>query len=56
MFSCSLRSDYGMCGIYLDGDEVTGFKSMVTAQFTNVSLQKDMNAWQLYSGYSMDAA
>ena len=52
VFSCSLRSDYGMCGMYLDGNEVTGFKSMVTAQFTNVSLQKDMNAWQLYSGGS----
>jgi hypothetical protein len=49
IFNCSLRSDYGMCGIFLDGDEVTGFKSMVTAQFTNVSLQRDMNAWQLYS-------
>ena len=52
VFSCSLRSDYGMCGMYLDGDEVTGFKSMVTAQFTNVSLQRDMNAWQLYANNS----
>lgn len=50
VFNCSLRSDYGLCGMYLDGDEVTGFKSMVTAQFTNVSLQKDMQAWQVYSG------
>ncbi len=49
IFNCSLRSDYGMCGMYLDGDKVTGFKSMVVAQFTNVSLQKDMNAWQIYS-------
>jgi hypothetical protein len=48
VFSCSLRSDYGLCGAYLDGDEVTGFKSMVTAQFTQVSLQRDMNAWQVY--------
>lgn len=49
VFNCSLRSDYGMCGMFLDGSKVTGFKSMVVAQFTNVSLQKDMNAWQLYS-------
>ena len=50
IFNCSLRSDYGMCGMFLDGDKVTGFKSMVVAQFTNVSLQKDMNAWEVYQG------
>jgi len=50
IFNCSLRSDYGMCGMFLDGDKVTGFKSMVVAQFTNVSLQKDMNAWEIYGG------
>ena len=50
VFNCSLRSNYGLCGMYLDGDEVSGFKSMVTAQFTNVSLQRDMQAWQIYSG------
>lgn len=52
VFNCSLRSDYGMCGMFLDGSKVTGFKSMVVAQFTNVSLQKDMNAWQIYSSGS----
>ena len=52
VFNCSLRSDYGMCGMFLDGDKVTGFKSMVVAQFTNVSLQKDMNAWEVYSSGS----
>ena len=54
VFNCSLRSDYGMCGIFLDGNEATGFKSMVTAQFTNVSLQRDMNAWQLHNNVSGD--
>ena len=49
VFNCSLRSDYGLCGMFLDGREVTGFKSMVTAQFTNVSLQRDISAFQLYS-------
>ena len=52
VFNCSLRSDYGMCGMFLDGSKVTGFKSMVVAQFTNVSLQKDMNAWEIYNGTS----
>mgnify|MGYP001598876833 CR=1 FL=1 len=52
VFNCSLRSDYGMCGMFLDGDKVTGFKSMVVAQFTNVSLQKDMNAWETYASGS----
>ena len=48
IFNCSIRSDYGLCGCYLDGNRVTGFKSVVTAQFTNVSLQKDLRAWQAY--------
>ena len=52
VFNCSLRSDYGMCGMFLDGNKVTGFKSMVVAQFTNVSLQKDMNAWEIYGSGS----
>ena len=52
VFNCSLRSDYGMCGMFLDGSKVTGFKSMVVAQFTNVSLQKDMNAWEIYGSGS----
>jgi len=48
IFNCSLRSDWGMCGAYLDGAKATGFRSMVTAQFTNVSLQTDLRAWQAY--------
>jgi hypothetical protein len=50
VFNCSVRSDYGLCGIYADGNEVTGLQSLVCAQFTNVSLQKDLSAWELYSG------
>lgn len=41
IFNCSLRSTYGLCGLWADGQMVTGFKSMVVAQFTGVSLQKD---------------
>lgn len=49
VFNCSVRSEYGLCGIYNDGRRTQGFKSYVTAQFTNVCLQKDMNAWAVYS-------
>lgn len=49
IFNCSIRSDYGICGINADGNDVTGFKSMVVAQFTGVSLQKDLSCWQKYN-------
>ena len=45
IFNCSLRSVYGMCGMHADGSKATGFKSMVVAQFTGVSLQKDDRAF-----------
>lgn len=48
VFSCSLRSVYGMNGMFADGSKATGFKSMLTAQFTGISLQKDDNAFILY--------
>lgn len=52
VFNCSVRSKYGMCGINADGSGVTGFKSLVTAQFTGVSLQRDLYCWQRYSAGS----
>jgi len=48
IFSCTLRSVYGMNGMNADGSKATGFKSMLTAQFTGISLQKDSNAFILY--------
>ena len=48
IFNCSLRSVYGMCGMFADGDKATGFKSMVVAQFTGIGLQKDDNAFVKY--------
>ena len=48
IFSCTLRSVYGMNGLHADGSKATGFKSMLTAQFTGISLQKDDNAFILY--------
>lgn len=52
IFNMSIRSNYGMAGIFVDGDKVEGLKSVVTAQFTGVSLQKDMSCWEIYSGGS----
>jgi hypothetical protein len=49
IFNCSLRSVLGLCGMHTDGSKVkeSSFKSMVVAQFTGISLQKDPNAyWQ----------
>ena len=34
-----------MSGMHADGSKASGFKSMVVAQFTGVSLQKDDNAF-----------
>ena len=45
IFNISLRSVYGMSGMHADGSKASGFKSMVVAQFTGVSLQKDDNAF-----------
>ena len=49
IFNVSLRSVYGMCGMFADGDKATGFRSMVVAQFTGIGLQKDNNAFVLYN-------
>ena len=40
IFNISMRSTLGMCGMHADGDKETGFKSMVVAQYTGISLQK----------------
>jgi microcystin-dependent protein len=48
IFNCSLRSVFGLNGLHADGNKATGFKSIVVAQYTGVSLQKDNNAFILY--------
>ena len=45
IFSASVRSEYGMCGIDGDGSLVKGLKSYLAAQFTIISLQKDPQAF-----------
>jgi hypothetical protein len=49
IFNVSLRSVYGMCGLHADGNKVSGFKSMVVAQFTGIGLQKDDKAFVKYN-------
>ena len=49
IFNVSVRSVYGLGGAFMDGNRVTGLKSMVCANFTGVSLQKDMRCWEKYS-------
>ena len=48
IFNTSLRSVFGMQGMHADGKKATGFRSMVVAQFTAVSLQKDDRAFVKY--------
>lgn len=43
VFNCSVRSIFGLNGLWAEGSRVAGFKSMVTANFTQVSLQTDPN-------------
>jgi len=49
VFNVSLRSIWGMNGIHADGAKASGFRSVVVAQFTAVSLQKDDRAFVSYN-------
>ena len=49
VFNISLRSVWGMNGMLADGARASGFRSMVVAQFTAVSLQKDDRAFVKYN-------
>ena len=53
VFNCSVRSIFGLNGLWADGSLVKGFRSMVTANFTQVSLQTDPNCF-LASTYFQD--
>ena len=51
IFNCSVRSIFGLNGLHADGSLVAGFKSMVTANFTQVSLQTDPTCFNVNSYY-----
>ena len=52
VFNCSIRSTWGQCGMWADGSKSTGFRSMVVAQYTGVSLQKDDRAFIRYDEFT----
>lgn len=47
VFNISLRSVWGLCGLLSDGAQSTGLRSMVLAQYTGISLQRDDRAFIL---------
>jgi hypothetical protein len=49
IFNVSMRSVWGINGMLADGAKATGFRSMVVAQFTGISLQKDDRAFVKYN-------
>jgi len=52
VFNCSIRSTWGQCGMWANGSKATGFRSMVVAQYTGVSLQKDDRAFIRYDKFT----
>lgn len=48
----NVKSDYGMCWGDFDGDEVEGFRSLITNECTAVSIQKDPAAYEIYTTIS----
>ena len=55
IFNSSIRSEYGLCGVFANGavsGTLGGFRSMVMANFTGVSLQKDMSSWERFASGS----
>lgn len=54
IFNCSIRSEWGLCGVLANGQDVRGFRSCVIAQFTGVSLQRDLSCWQVWDNTDFD--
>ena len=48
----SIRSQWGMGALFIDGRKLQGLRSTVTAQYTAVEQQTDLNSIQIYSGGS----
>jgi len=49
IFNVSMRSVWGFNGMLADGQKADGFRSMVVAQFTAISLQKDDRSFVKYN-------
>jgi hypothetical protein len=48
VYNCSLRTEWGMSGVFWDGARLAGLKSFVAAQFTGISQQRDLSCWEIY--------
>ena len=48
IYNCSLRTEWGMSGVLWDGARLAGLKSLVAAQFTGISQQRDLSCWEIY--------
>ena len=48
LYNISIRSDWGLSGLAVDGSLVNGFKSALCCNFTSVSLQSDANVYEVY--------
>lgn len=47
-FNVTVRSNYGMCGIHIDGEAIGGVQKAGATHFTSVSLQQDANVYEVY--------
>ena len=52
--NCTVRSNYGMCGLEQDGDIVSGFRSALADAFSVVSIQNDPAAYDVYTTIQND--
>jgi len=41
----TVKSAYGLCGVFADGSKVSGFKSILLNEFSGIGLQNDENAF-----------
>lgn len=49
LFNIASKTVWGRCSLHADGSKVSGFKSVVVAQYTGIGLQKDPNAFVKYN-------
>lgn len=49
IYNCSVRSEWGMNGMWMDGARVKGFKSIVGAQITLTVVQKHKEAYEKWN-------
>ena len=52
LFNIASKTVWGRSGLHVDGSKVSGFKSVVVAQFTGIGLQKDPRAFVKYNSSS----